>query len=765
MRLLASFIIYPMKLPSILVLLLILWHQSHAQTTISGHVKDGANEEALIGAIVSTGVDTTVTDTNGNFHLSVRAFPITLLVNYLGYQTLTIQMRAPKEITLALEPSSLTLNDVIVTSGSFSRKTLNTPTSIQSINQEMLRRDDPFSVTSALNRTPGVYMHAGTLTTNRITIRGIGSRSLYGTNKIKAYYEDIPLTDGSGNSSIEDIDQEMISRIEITKGPNSSAYGAGLGGAIRILAPVPSAQQTSAKTSLTMGSFDTYRWMLQGAHHDNKTTVSAVYSDLQRQGFRENSAYSRQQAGVTLKYQLTPQSYFSVLGIFTHLRAFIPSSISEDDFKNSPEKAAFTWKQAKGYEAYDKTLLGLSYHQAFGQDWSLKSTLFLKNRDAYEPRPFNILDEETFTIGTRNTLSKRWENFRLFTGMELFFDEYRWKTFENNYDENSNGSVKGDPLSNNLENRSYFNAFIEAAATLAPNLNATAGLNLNFTHYTLDDQFNEPGNNISGDYAFDPVVSPKLGLTYVAGAHNTLFMNVSHGFSPPSLEETLYPDGQINPDILPESGWNYELGVRGTQRRFTYDLTTYYMQIKNLLVAQRISDDAYVGVNAGLNNHLGVDLLGNYYFVLSDRYTLNTFASVAYMNYHFDEFVNDGNDYSGNELTGVPQWIFNPGVELLSDLGFYGNISGQLVGEIPVNDENSLYAERYFILRAKAGFRHVIGPWELDMNLGANNLTDTKYAAMLLINATGFGGSQPRYYYPGNPRNYFGGVSLKYTFR
>ena len=754
-----------MKLPILLILLIILCHPGHSQTTLQGHVKDGANEEALIGALVSTGADTSVTNMDGNFQLPVAAFPITLQVSYLGYQTLTIQVKEAKEITLALEPSSLTLNDVIVTSGSFSRKTLNTPASIQSINREMLIRDDPFSVTNALNRTPGVFMHVGTLTTNRITIRGIGSRSLYGTNKIKAYYEDIPLTDGSGNSSIEDLDQEMISRIEITKGPNSSAYGAGLGGAIRLLAPTPPAQETSAKSSLTMGSFDTRRWVLQGSHHDNKTTVSAVYSDLHRQGYRENSEYNRQQAGVTFKYQLTPQSYIAALGIFTRLKAFIPSSINEDDFKNNPEKAAFTWKQARGFEAYDKTLFGLTYYHGFNQDWSLKSTVFLKNRDAYEPRPFNILDENTFTMGTRNTLAKRWGNIRFFTGIELFFDEYKWKTFENNYDENSNGSVKGNLLSSNLENRSYFNAFAEAAATLVPNLNATLGLNLNFTHYTLADQFNESANNISGDYAFDPVVSPKLGLTYATGAHHTLFANLSHGFSPPSLEETLYPDGQINPDILPESGWNYELGIRGTQPRFTYDITTYYMQIKNLLVAQRISDDAYVGVNAGLNSHFGVDILSNYYLPLSDRYTLNAFTSVAYMNYHFDEFVNDGNDYSGNQLTGVPQWIINPGVELLSDLGFYGNLSAQLVGEIPVNDENSLYAERYFILRAKAGFRHVIGPLELDINLGANNLTDTNYAAMLLINATGFGGSQPRYYYPGNPRNYFGGVSLKYSFR
>jgi hypothetical protein len=37
-------------------------------------------------------------------------------------------------------------------------------------------------------------MQQGALNTNRISIRGIGSRAQYGTQKIKAYYEGIPLT-------------------------------------------------------------------------------------------------------------------------------------------------------------------------------------------------------------------------------------------------------------------------------------------------------------------------------------------------------------------------------------------------------------------------------------------------------------------------------------------------------------------------------------------------------------------------------------------
>jgi iron complex outermembrane receptor protein len=50
------------------------------------------------------------------------------------------------------------------------------------------------------------------------------------------------------------------------------------------------------------------------------------------------------------------------------------------------------------------------------------------------------------------------------------------------------------------------------------------------------------------------------------------------------------------------------------------------------------------------------------------------------------------------------------------------------------------------------------------LNAGINNVLDTKYAANILPNAIGFGTAAPRYFYPGNPVNYYGGFSVAYVF-
>lgn len=87
------------------------------------------------------------------------------------------------------------------------------------------------------------------------------------------------------------------------------------------------------------------------------------------------------------------------------------------------------------------------------------------------------------------------------------------------------------------------------------------------------------------------------------------------------------------------------------------------------------------------------------------------------------------------------------------------------VGEMPMNDSNSVFSDSYNIINLKLVYEtNVLKNLNLKVNFGINNIFDMKYASAILINATGFNNSEPRYYYPGNPRNYYGGISLRYHF-
>mgnify|MGYP000509160074 CR=1 FL=1 len=108
------------------------------------------------------------------------------------------------------------LDEVILLDALRTKNTIGiTPSEI--ISARTFQNYSPISMVQAMNQIPGVYVFSGALNTNRITIRGIGSRTLFGTNKLRMYYSDIPITDGSGFSSIEAFDLENLSQIEVVK--------------------------------------------------------------------------------------------------------------------------------------------------------------------------------------------------------------------------------------------------------------------------------------------------------------------------------------------------------------------------------------------------------------------------------------------------------------------------------------------------------------------------------------------------------------------
>ena len=131
----------------------------------------------------------------------------------------------------------------------------------------------------------------------------------------------------------------------------------------------------------------------------------------------------------TANKKLASKGNLSFLGIFTRLKAYIPSSINETDLKNNPEKAAATWAAAQGFESYDKFMLGLGYDHQFSEKWSIKTSVFSNFKDAYEPRPFDILDEKTSSAGFRSNVNYKDRlfslPFELSFGTELLTEKYR----------------------------------------------------------------------------------------------------------------------------------------------------------------------------------------------------------------------------------------------------------------------------------------------------------------------------------------------------
>ncbi len=751
----------------IFIFLLVSFNAIFAQETFKVKVVDIESGAALPDVSITSlsNNETYVTNAQGEFEVANSG---TFVFAKLGYHKSEINIDKKYQI-IQLEINISELNEVVINANQLPKRLKKATNTVNVVSLLDIERANNTNIAPTLSRIPGVLMQTGTLSTNRITIRGVGARNLFGTGKIRAYFKDIPLTNGSGETSVEDLELATIARLEIDKGA-STIYGAGLGGTIHLTPQNAYLNQTNAQGEFSFGSFGLFKEVINLNHGSSKNSFRATYSNTHSDGYRENNEYDRQTFTLNSNHFLSEKDELTFLFNYVDMFAYIPSSINLNDYNNNPSAAAPTWRQSKGYEDSKRGIIGLSWNHKYSDHLKQSTSVFTSFRNGYEPRPFDILDEKTFALGIRSRLLG---NLNLFdknldwtAGVELFRDNYNYGTYQNLYQSfpPGTGSVQGDQLTDFKEKRSYYNIFLESNYNLSEKTTLSLGLNFNQTSYDLNDRFPASTENPdqTGSYKFDGILSPKLGISHLISNDVSVYSNVSHGFSPITLQETLQPSGQINQDLKPETGWNLELGTRGSliKNKLLFNFAAYRLDIKNLLVARITGQDQFVGVNAGRTFQDGLEISFNYKMIDKESFSLNPFVSYTLNHYKFDDFVDGANDYSGNDLTGVPSDVFNAGFDFITKIGFYGNVNFQYVGSMPILDSNTLYSDSYKLTNLRVGYRlNIVKQLTANLYYGLDNVFDEKYASQLLINYT-----NPRYYYPGNPVNYYAGINLNYNF-
>jgi iron complex outermembrane receptor protein len=656
------------------------------------------------------------------------------------------------------QPDTISLEDVTITVTPFAERLSETTGSLSILQIDPSLAGSVPHLSDPLNSIPGVFLASGTETTNRLTIRGVGSRTPYSSNRIKAYFEEIPLTNGDGVSTVEDLDLTGISRIEVLKGPGSAMYGSGLGGVVKMKARYPVESGFSGDLLTGYGMFNTWRNALHTGWKKENTSVSFGYGRKTSDGFRQNDRFRRDHLYLHGRTGAGKNRVsFHLFG--TDLNAGIPSSLNASDYTNDPTLAAANWLAVGGYEDYTRITGGMTWEHRFNDRWENSLSTFASWLDPYESRPFNILDDRSLTGGFREVVrfaSRRWQAR---TGIELFRESYQWKIFE------TLSGEEGDLQLQNSEVRQYGNLFAHVRWNAADRMFIETGFNLNLLEYRVETIFNAEGTDQSGKYRYQPVFSPRLGLNYEVVSDQFLHLSAGHGFSAPSLEETLLPEGTINPDLRPETGWNLDAGFRGwlSSASIYYDLSVYSIFLKNMLVTKRVSEEIFSGINAGAARLSGLEAYGRYSCGkgMSDgRFSSTLHASFFLNSNRFTEFIDGDQDHSGNILPGIPMITGHLRLEsvYMEKLGIMVEYSA--AGRQLMNDANSEIYNGHMVGNVRFSYRIDVQPVILTLFASMQNIANTKYASMILINAPSFGGSAPRYYYPGMPRYISAGIKL-----
>lgn len=753
-------------------ILLLLVTTSPLASQIRGRIIDASTGEPVIDALVISGKTRSYSGSGGAFSAG-RDEVVSIYAE--GYQTFSFKadtVRPGKTgLVIPLQALSYNLSGVSVTAYNSPEKLVSVAGAVTVVTVDSLQYGG-YNITSSLSASPGLIMQEAAPGTMKLTLRGIGSRYPYGTKKIKMFFDGIPLYSAEGETYFDDIDPEYLSRIEILRGPASSIFGASLGGAVVLYPERPEYGRSELSLMSSAGSYGYLKNTLAYSENKGKNDYVISYSDIQSGGYRENSNYSRNSLLVSFNHRYGDQLTGSLLILASAVKDQIPSSLDSLTFVSNPPAAAPLWLRTRGNKRPFHILTGYKLKYQPSKNWDITGSVFSAFRKSEENRPFNFLDESGISYGgrflVRYTRDAGAINYKITAGSNLFFELYDNSIYENPGGLGSKGGLqqKGKESIYQLDMFSQFDISVSK-------FTFTGGFNLNRSGFRFTDLFSIDTIDQSGYYDFKPVFSPRISVSWNPAKGINYYIAVDHGFTIPSLSETMTPLGLINRDIKPEKAWSYETGIRlNLFREISYlDLAMYYMKVSDLIVPKRVEEDFYVGMNAGASLHRGIELSLQQWLwgkrEYGERAPSSAIVNVSYSlnRFRFLDFTEDGNDFSGNRLPGIPEQNFSGSIDFKAGRGFYSRIEVLSSGGIALNDFNSSYTNPWIVFNGKAGYSLSLKKnWRFDALLCINNITDTHYASMVVVNAPGTDAVPPRYYYPGMPFNFTFGVGIRYRF-
>lgn len=637
------------------------------------------------------------------------------------------------------------------------------PTAVSILSPADMQLQQGASLLPAINTVPGIRMEERSPGSYRLSIRGSLLRSPFGIRNIKIYADDIPLTDAGGNTYLNLVDADAVSRAEILKGPDGSLFGANSGGVVRLDLFPAAADTPRLQLNLQGGSYGLFHGSVAWQQQFGNYQVQVFQGYQRADGYRENTAMKRSYTQTAQRWEYKPGYALKLLAFYSDLSYRTPGGLTLAQSEANPRAARPGTPATPGAVEqkagiYNRTFQGGLIHEAQFTP-RLQHVLSVFGATTHFENPFitNYEARDENTAGFRTYL--QWTNdpqrHSLFQWKWLNGAEWQQTTTDVINYGNKKGKRDTVMAADKLKASQYFFFTRFQANVNAFTLEAAASLN----YYGY--RYNSNGHT---KINFTPQLMPRFSLSYLFTPLVSGRVTVSRGYSPPATAEVRASDNVINTALQPETGWNYEAGIRAGTRnhRAMLDAAFFYYKMQNAIVLRQHDSGEEYFVNAGGVQQKGIEVQGMWWVMKpahhgvlrgikwQEGYTLSDFRFSHYQSA-------DGKDYSGNALTGVPQhvlvssllWQFPAAVSLYTQHTF--------TSSIPLNDASTAFAGGYHLLQANVSWKLPLrSRCNISIRAGADNLLNVNYSLGNDLNA--FGG---RYYNPAPKRNYFGGISMQ----
>ena len=630
--------------------------------------------------------------------------------------------------------------------------------SVSVVSGGLLSQNTPERILESVNQIAGARMEERSPASYRISLRGSTLRSPFGFRNIKVYLDDFILSDASGNTYFNVISPELIDRMEIYKGPESGDYGAVTGGTVLL----QTRKSDNLSANLATGSYGTFNQSFDFSKQFGKHFVEVFQNFYRTDSYREQSAVERKQFFIKDNFQYSENALLKAMFMYSDLNYETPGGLTLEQMQGNrkqarPATATLPGANEQNAGIRNKMLLtGLSHEFNFNPNFSHFILIQGSYVDFENPFITNFENrfEKNFALRTHFNFEKNWDNISLAyrLGLEGGINDILIKNYDNNT------GNEGDPQ--NFDQIKYTSGFYFLSQKLNIGEKFFTDLSISLNSNSYDWERFYPSSE-KGNIKFKNQWLPNFGITYLLGKGFSLRGKIGKGNSAPTNEEIRSSNQEFNLNLVPEYGWNKEIGIRKQFGNSVFIEGSYFdFRMKNAIVRRQNENGQEYFVNTGGTVQKGLEVLlesknfnlrNNFFSHFKFRF------SGSFYNFKFENYKQIDSDFSGNDVTGVPKTTINS----LLNFTFFKKLSVDYshfyTSKIPLNDANSVLSEPSFVGNIQFRFPVDFEKTRLNLYLQVQNLYNTDYILGFDVNAFG-----NRFYNPAAKRNFIFGVKIDF---
>lgn len=630
--------------------------------------------------------------------------------------------------------------------------------SVSVISQNLFNQNTPERLLESINQISGARMEERSPGSYRISVRGSSLRSPFGVRNVKVYVDDFILSDASGNTYFNVLSPELINKIEIFKGPESGDFGAVTGGTL--LLKTASVENISAH--LSIGSYGTFNQSVNVSQQLGKHFLQVFQNYYQTDSYREQSAVQRKQFFLKDDFQYSENGSLKAMILLSDLAYETPGGLTLEQMQINRKQARPKTNALPGALEQDAGIQNKMILAGISHDFTIAKNLshFLLVQGSYVDfrNPFITNYEKRFesNFALRTHLNYELNSDKISAAWRFGFEGGTNKINIRNFD-NIKG-VAGNPQNfDRLENNSGF-YFLSQKLNFKEKLFTDISVSLNANCYEWERIFPTIDQ---GKTKFKNQLLPNFGVTYLITNGFSVRAKIGKGNSAPTNEEIRSSTQEFNLNLSPEFGWNKEIGIRKQFGKALFAEVSYFdFRLRDAIVRRQNESGQEFFVNQGNTIQKGFEMLletKNFNFNVDFLSNLRLRFSGSFYDFQFEDYQQGDNNFSGNDLTGVPKTTLNSLVNFTFFRSLMVDYSHFYTSKMPLNDANSMFSDSNLIGNLQFRYPFNIDKTKLNLQFQIQNLYNSDYVLGFDINAFG-----NRFYNPAAKRNFIFGVKVDF---